>query len=81
MDTRVQLKSESQKKEQKMHLFHSLVILLNLFLYLNATKKTLEEEEHGVIYANNCEACKVLALELQDRLSETGKSHDILELG
>jgi len=39
------------------------------------------EEEHGVVYANNCEACKFLALELQERLSETGKSHDIIELG
>lgn len=39
------------------------------------------EEDHGVIYANNCEACKFLALELQDRLSETGKSHDVIELG
>lgn len=39
------------------------------------------EEEHGVIYANNCEACKFLALELQDRLSETGKSHDVIEIG
>lgn len=39
------------------------------------------EEEHGVIYADNCEACKFLALELQERLSETGKSHDVIELG
>lgn len=39
------------------------------------------EEEHGVIYANNCEACKFLALELQERLSETGRSHDVIELG
>lgn len=39
------------------------------------------EEEHGVIYANNCEACKFLATELQERLSETGKSHDVLEIG
>lgn len=32
-------------------------------------------------YANNCEACKVLAIELQARLSETGKTHEVLEFG
>lgn len=42
---------------------------------------SIEEEEHGVIYANQCEACKVLALELQQRLSETGKSREVIEIG
>ena len=32
-------------------------------------------------YANNCEACKVLATELQARLGETGKTHEVLEFG
>ncbi|XP_068149896.1 protein canopy homolog 4 [Drosophila tropicalis] len=39
------------------------------------------EEEQGVRYANRCEACKILAAELEDRLSETGKSHDVIEIG
>lgn len=39
------------------------------------------EEDEGVKYANKCEACKILAVELQDRLTETGKSHDVIELG
>lgn len=39
------------------------------------------EENEGVRYADRCEACKILATELQDRLSETGKSHDVLEMG
>lgn len=39
------------------------------------------EEEEGVRYADRCEACKILATELQGRLSETGKSHDVLEMG
>lgn len=39
------------------------------------------EEEHGVKYADRCEACKILAIELQERLTETGKSHDVLEVG
>ncbi|XP_058130677.1 protein canopy homolog 4 [Anopheles ziemanni] len=39
------------------------------------------EEEEGVKYADRCEACKILATELQARLTETGKSHDVIELG
>lgn len=38
------------------------------------------EEEQGVKYANKCEVCKVLATELENRLEETGKSRDVLEL-
>ncbi|XP_053658347.1 protein canopy homolog 4 [Anopheles marshallii] len=39
------------------------------------------EENEGVKYADRCEACKILATELQARLSETGRSHDVIELG
>ncbi|VVC88652.1 unnamed protein product [Leptidea sinapis] len=39
------------------------------------------EEDLGVKYANRCEVCKILATELQTRLEETGKVHDILEIG
>ncbi|ETN63896.1 ctg4a [Anopheles darlingi] len=39
------------------------------------------EENEGVKYADRCEACKVLATELQARLSETGRSRDVIELG
>lgn len=39
------------------------------------------EEDEGVKYANNCEACKVLAIELQARLRETGKTSEVLQLG
>lgn len=28
-----------------------------------------------------CEACKILAIELQNRLTETGKTHEVLETG
>lgn len=41
----------------------------------------LAAEKHGVKYADNCEACKILAIELDARLSETGKSHEVLETG
>lgn len=39
------------------------------------------EEKEGVKYADKCEACKILATELQARLTETGKSHDVIEIG
>ncbi|XP_058838771.1 protein canopy homolog 4 [Topomyia yanbarensis] len=39
------------------------------------------EENEGVKYASQCEACKILATELETRLSETGRSHDVIELG
>lgn len=54
------------------------VILNCVILNVNCT---YEEEVHGVIYANPCEACKILATELEDRLSKTGKSHDVIETG
>ncbi|XP_063990601.1 protein canopy homolog 3 [Diachasmimorpha longicaudata] len=39
------------------------------------------EEAEGVKYASKCEVCKVVAHELESKLEETGKSHDVLELG
>ncbi|CAK9813189.1 Protein canopy 4 [Anthophora plagiata] len=39
------------------------------------------EEEQGVKYANKCEVCKVVATELEAKLDETGKTHDVLEIG
>lgn len=38
-------------------------------------------EEHGVRYADSCEACKLLAAELTSRMQETGKSHDVIDIG
>ncbi|XP_029172423.1 protein canopy homolog 3 [Nylanderia fulva] len=54
-------------------------ILLNLLLIYSAFGGP--EEEQGVKYANKCEVCKVLATELEARLDETGKTHDVLEMG
>lgn len=56
-------------------------ILFLSSLIFNCVFCSFEEEKHGVIYANQCEACKILAIELQDRLTQTGKSHDVLEIG
>ncbi|CAG9862769.1 unnamed protein product [Phyllotreta striolata] len=39
------------------------------------------EEEQGVKYANKCEVCKILAVELETRLEETGKTSDVIETG
>lgn len=54
---------------------------LVIILVLPAVVLCGPEEEQGVKYASKCEACKILATELQARLSETGKSHDVIELG
>lgn len=68
-----------------MHFTLNAFVAMLLFAISSMTladqMQKLAEEEHGVIYANNCEACKVLALELQDRLTETGRSHDVIETG
>ncbi|XP_065218291.1 protein canopy homolog 3 [Planococcus citri] len=58
----------------KMHLLS--VLLCCIFLQFATAS-----DEDGVQYANRCEACKILALELENRLQETGKSKDVLEIG
>jgi protein canopy 3/4 len=55
-----------------------LVLSIN---YVCAGEQERAAEDQGVKYADKCEACKVLAIELQGRLTETGKSHDVLEMG
>jgi len=55
-------------------------LLLLTFLATRAIADGPEEAE-GVKYANKCEVCKVVALELEARLNETGKTHDVLEIG
>lgn len=55
-----------------------LVICISLTTIAFATTP---EEEQGVRFASKCETCKILATELQERLSETGKSHDVIETG
>ncbi|XP_022218254.2 protein canopy homolog 4 [Drosophila obscura] len=59
-----------------------LVILsLGVLASLQQCQAGSPEEEQGVRYANRCEACKILAAELEGRLGETGKSHDVIETG
>ncbi|GBN10261.1 Protein canopy 3 [Araneus ventricosus] len=43
--------------------------------------ETPEEEMYGVKYAKQCEVCKYLVVELENRLSETGKTHEVIEIG
>lgn len=56
------------------------VVLIAFYIFV-PVNCSVEEEEHGVIYANRCEACKILAIELEAKLQETGKSHDVIEVG
>uniref|UniRef100_A0A6M2CPJ7 Putative conserved secreted protein ovary overexpressed n=1 Tax=Rhipicephalus microplus TaxID=6941 RepID=A0A6M2CPJ7_RHIMP len=46
-----------------------------------AADESVEEALYGVKYASRCEACKYLAVELEARLGETGKTHDVIETG
>ena len=63
------------------------LISVNLFslIFINliciAQLENELEDEHGVKYASQCEACKYFVTELEERLKETGKSHDVIEVG
>ncbi|XP_055529394.1 protein canopy homolog 4-like [Wyeomyia smithii] len=57
------------------------MIFLILTLLLVTSAHCGPEENEGVRYASNCEACKILATELEARLSETGRSHDVIQTG
>lgn len=46
-----------------------------------AADESVEEALYGVKYASRCEACKYLAVELEARLGETGRTHDVIETG
>lgn len=62
-------------------------IIFSLFLLViprvlcGANEEVRTEEDVGVKYASRCEVCKILATELQNRLEETGKVHDVIEIG
>ncbi|XP_030387173.1 protein canopy homolog 4 isoform X2 [Scaptodrosophila lebanonensis] len=59
-----------------------IALLVNFGSVLGTEDAHLSAEEaQGVRYANRCEACKILATELEARLGETGKSHDVIEIG
>ncbi|XP_014289762.1 protein canopy 4 [Halyomorpha halys] len=56
-------------------------ISLLLFLAFIICVSSGPEENEGVKYANKCEVCKILATELENRLEETGKTNEVLEIG
>nr|XP_022900370.1 protein canopy 4 [Onthophagus taurus] len=58
---------------------NKLVLAYFLIIINNINCRT--EEDEGIKYANRCEVCKILAVELENRLEETGKSHDVIETG
>ena len=53
-----------------------LVMLINPMLSEN-----IEETKYGVKYASDCEVCKVVATEFTARLSESAKTHGVIETG
>ncbi|CAG9576078.1 unnamed protein product [Danaus chrysippus] len=64
--------------------FRICAYLFCVFISLVLCSRDVEvktEEDLGVKFANRCEVCKILATELQGRLEETGKVHDVIEIG
>ena len=51
----------------------------NLFLFVLIFSSIVAEDD--VKYATRCEVCKIVTNELESRLKDTGKSHDIIETG
>lgn len=51
------------------------------FTFILCLAKGLTYAEDEVKYANQCEVCKIVSQELEIRLQETGKSHDVIETG
>lgn len=41
----------------------------------------LVSTSEDVKYATPCEVCKIVSHELENRLKETGKTHDVIETG
>lgn len=67
------------RKSLRMQLFIVVTIVFRAaYCHYDEVKS---EEDVGVKYANRCEVCKILATELQGRLAETGKIHDVIEIG
>ncbi|XP_045509331.1 protein canopy 4 [Colias croceus] len=62
-----------------LRLILGLIFIVTVLCTHDVDVKT--EEDLGVKYANRCEVCKILATELQGRLEETGKVHDVIEIG
>ncbi|XP_050542197.1 protein canopy homolog 3 [Daktulosphaira vitifoliae] len=59
-----------------------MVTLIKLFLLvLYIVKSFCDTSVDGVKYANKCEVCKILAIELESRLQETGKTSEYIEIG
>jgi len=51
------------------------------FIVIVTAETDLAEEQYGVKYASKCEACKIVAGELELQLQKTGRSHDVIQTG
>lgn len=65
----------------KIRAIYLLPCLIAIVFCKDDDSKNVAEKEHGVTYASKCETCKYLAMELTDRLTETGKTSEVLEIG
>jgi len=58
-----------------------VLLVKSLVFVLFIVKSMSNTPDEGVQYANKCEVCKILAIELEGRLQETGKTSEYLEIG
>lgn len=56
-------------------------IFIILLLLATVQIKAKDDSDYGVLYPTDCEVCKYYATELEVRLKETGKTHDVIETG
>jgi len=53
------------------------ISLLLFVMVLLCSGDEFDEEQYGVKYANDCEVCKIVTLELDKALEKSGKSHQV----
>lgn len=56
-------------------------MLLFILVVYGAWVGTSKEDDDTERLPSKCEVCKLLSLELQEELSRTGRSREVLELG
>ncbi|XP_073998209.1 FGF signaling regulator protein canopy b isoform X3 [Rhodnius prolixus] len=59
---------------------YKMKYLLISIIFISMCHSSPDDDE-GVKYADKCEVCKILAIELENRLHETGKTKEMIETG
>merc|ERR1711973_620895 len=71
---------QAESSPPKMILIFLLGVSTSL-VFADNEVESFEEDKYGVKYASDCEVCKVAATEFAAKLSESEKTHAVLETG